>query len=109
MKTLTKLALAAVILTTALAVQAGSVRGYFRSNGTYVAPSYRSSYGSLGGSASHSSYVYRNPYAASPSVGVSGYYRSSGTYVLPYTRTSPNWTPTDNLNYRGYGTIRVPR
>jgi hypothetical protein len=41
MKTLTKLALAAVILTTALAVQAGSVRGYFRSNGTYVMPHYR--------------------------------------------------------------------
>lgn len=41
MKTLTKLALAAVILTTALAAQAGSVRGYFRSNGTYVMPHYR--------------------------------------------------------------------
>lgn len=109
MKTLTKLALAVVILTTALAAQAGSVRGYFRSNGTYVAPSYRSSYGSLGGSSSHSSYVYRNPYAASPSVSVSGYTRSSGTYVLPHVRTSPNWTPTDNLNYRGYGTIRVPK
>jgi hypothetical protein len=41
MKTLTKLALAAVILTTAVAAQAGSVRGYFRSNGTYVMPHYR--------------------------------------------------------------------
>src|SRR5437879_1377821 len=41
MKTLTNLALAAVILTTAVAAQAENVRGYFRSNGTYVAPYYR--------------------------------------------------------------------
>ena len=37
---------------------------------------------------------------------VGGYNRSSGTYVLPHIRTSPNWTTTDNLNYRGYGTVR---
>ncbi len=54
-------------------------------------------------------YSYRNPFAASPSVSVRGYYRSSGTYVEPHFRTSPNWTITDNLSYRGYGTIRVPR
>lgn len=41
MKTLTKFALVAAILTTAVATQAGTVRGYFRSNGTYVAPHYR--------------------------------------------------------------------
>ena len=41
MKTLTKLALAAVILTTALGAQAETVRGHFRSNGTYVMPYYR--------------------------------------------------------------------
>ena len=41
MKTLTKLALAAVILTTAFSAQAQSVRGHFRSNGTYVALYYR--------------------------------------------------------------------
>jgi hypothetical protein len=41
MKTLTKLALAAVILTTAVATQAGTVSGYFRNNGTYVMPYYR--------------------------------------------------------------------
>ena len=110
MKTLTKLALAAVILTTAVATQAGTVRGYVRSNGTYVAPHYRSSSGSLGGySGSSSSYVYRNPYAASPSVSVGSYYRSSGTYVAPHVRTSPNLTRTDNLNYRGYGTVCVPK
>jgi hypothetical protein len=54
-------------------------------------------------------YVYRNPYAADPTVHVRGYYRSSGTYVAPYVRTPANNTVTDNLSYRGYGTIRVPR
>ena len=73
MKTLTKFALAAVMLITTLTAQAGWVSGYYRSNGTYVAPYYRSDYGSVGGSYSHSSsyssgYVYRNPYAAYPSV-----------------------------------------
>ena len=106
MKTLTKLALALVLFVTAFSARAGWVSGYVRSNGTYVAPHYRSDYGSLGGS---SGYVYRNPYAAYPSVNVQGYYRSSGTYVWPHVRTSPNYTVTDNLNYRGYGTIRVPR
>src|SRR2546426_8994734 len=41
MKLLTKLALATVILTTTFAAEAETVRGYFRSNGTYVAPYYR--------------------------------------------------------------------
>ncbi|MBI3849282.1 MAG: hypothetical protein HY298_03170 [Verrucomicrobia bacterium] len=41
MKTLTKLALAAVILTTTFAAKAEIVSGHFRSNGTYVAPYYR--------------------------------------------------------------------
>ena len=110
MKTLTKLALAIVVLTTAAAAQAEWVSGHFRGNGTYVSPHYRSSYGSPGGySASNRDYVYRNPYAASPSVGVNSFSRSDGTYVLPHYRTSPNSTMTDNLSYRGYGTIRVPR
>lgn len=113
MKTLIKLALAAVMLTATFAAQAGTVRGHFRGNGTFVAPYYRPSGGSLG---SHSGYssssrdsVYRNPYAAYPSVSVGGYHRNSGTYVLPHLRTSPNWTRTDNLSYRGYGTVRVAR
>ena len=108
MKTLTKIALAALIACSAFGTQAGQVRGYVRSNGTYVAPHYRSDSGSLG--SSHSSgYVYRNPYAATPSVSVNGYYRSSGTYVAPHVRTAPNDTVTDNLSYRGFGTIRVPK
>lgn len=41
MKTLTKLALAALILTTAAAAQAEWVNGHFRSNGTYVNGYYR--------------------------------------------------------------------
>lgn len=109
MKTLTKLALSAVILTTAVATQAGTVRGYTRSNGTYVAPHYRSDSGSLGSGSSSSSYVYRNPYAANPSVSVGGYYRNDGVTVLPYNRTPANNTVTDNLNYRGNGTVRVLR
>jgi len=105
MKTLTKFALAAVMLITTLTAQAGWVSGHYRSSGTYVAPYYRSDSGSVGRSyGSSSGYVYRNPYAASPSVNVSGYYRSTGTYVAPHDRTAPNGTVTDNLSYRGYGT-----
>ena len=73
MKTLTRFALAAMMLITTLTAQAGWVSGYYRSNGTYVAPYYRSDYGSVGRSSSYSSgYVYRNPYAAYPSVHVRG-------------------------------------
>lgn len=108
MKHLTKLVVAAVFLTTALVAQAGWVNGYYRNSGTYVTPYYRSDYGSLRGGSGYG-YVYRNPYAAYPSVSVRGYFRTDGTYVAPYRRTPPNSTVTDNLNYRGYGTIRVPR
>jgi hypothetical protein len=115
MKTMIKFILALILLTSTAAAQAGEVRGYYRSNGTYVAPYYRSNYGSLSsnyrssGSAYGSGYVYRNPYAAYPSVSVQGYYRSTGTYVAPHVRTPPHGTVTDNLSYRGYGTVRVPR
>lgn len=117
MKALIKFVLAIILLTSTVGAQAEWVSGHYRSNGTYVAPYYRSSSGSLGGSYStgslsrnySSGYVYRNPYAAYPSVQVQGYYRSNGTYVAPYFRTPPNHTVTDNLSYRGYGTIRVPR
>ncbi len=114
MKILTKLAVAAVMLTTAFAARAEMVSGYFRNDGTYVAPYYRSDYGSLGGysssfSSSSRDYVDRNPSAAAPSERVSGYTRHDGTTVLPYYRTPANDTVTDNLSYRGYGTVRVPR
>ena len=110
MQILRKFALAAIMLITTLTAQAGEVRGYYRSSGTYVAPHYRSDSGSVGRSYNSSpGYVYRNPYAASPSVSVGGYYRSTGTYVAPHVRTAPNGTVTDNLSYRDYGTIRVPK
>jgi hypothetical protein len=108
-----KLACIASILTTSLAARADWVSGYFKSNGSYVAPYYRSDHGSSSGcssySGSSSGYVYRNPYAAYPSVSVNGYYRGTGTYVAPYVRTAPNDTVTDNLSYRGFGTIRMPK
>jgi hypothetical protein len=106
MKRLATFILGIALFSAITSVQAGGVRGYFRSNGTYVSPSYRSSYGSLGSS---SGYVYRNPYAAYPSVSVRSYTKTDGTFVLPHYRTPANWTVRDNLSYRGYGTIRVPR
>src|SRR5437016_11220426 len=113
MKTFKRLLFVATMLAGMMSAQADWVSGHFRSNGTYVAPYYRSTSGSLGGYSGYSpssrDYVYRNPYAAYPSVHVHGYYRSSGTYVAPHVRTAPNWTRTDNLSYRRYGTIRVPR
>ena len=44
-----------------------------------------------------------------PSVSVSGYTRSTGTYVPSHVRTPGNFTVTDNLSYRSFGTTRVPR
>ncbi len=108
MKKLVTVILGLVLFSSINLAQAGEVRGYFRSNGTYVAPHYRSSAGSLGGSY-NSGYVYRNPYATYPSVSVRSYTRSDGMYVTPHFRTPANDTLTDNLSYRGYGTIRVPR
>ena len=67
------------------------VRGYYRSNGTYVkphtrsAPTKRSSSASTGvGSSSCSTTS-----SSSGIVHVSGYMRSNGTYVAPHTRSAP--------------------
>ncbi len=124
MKPLTKIALALVLFATAFAARADWVNGYTRTDGTYVSGHYRNSPGSSystmptyrytpsypGSSSSGSSgSVYRNPYAASPSVGVRGYTRYDGGSVAPHVRTAPNYTRTDNLSYRGYGTVRVPK
>lgn len=95
MKILSTLGLAAALAATALNAEA-------RSGGL------RSGYGSSG-SGSRSGYVSRNPYAAHPSVHVRDYTRSSGTYVERHVRTPANDTLKDNLSYRGYGTVRVPR
>lgn len=113
MKIIIKLIVAATIIVTSFTARAGSVSGYYRSNGRFVAPYYRWDFGSLGGHFTQygagRDYVYRNPYAAVPSVHVGGYTRADGVTVLPYYRTRPNNTLTDNLSYRGFGTIRVPR
>lgn len=101
MKNLLQIALVAAVLSTAFAVQAGGSRGY--SSSIFRSPSIRTP------SLRSPGYVYRNPYSAFPSVGVRSYTRSTGTFVLPHSRTPANGTLTDNLNYRGYGTIRSPR
>ena len=108
MKFLTKIALTIALLTSAVACEARSGSGHAHSNGVSAAPHYRSGYG-LSSAGASSGFVYRNPYAASPSVRVRGYTRSNGTYVAPHVRTPANNTVTDNLSYRGNGTIRVPR
>jgi len=107
MKSLAKIILGIALFSAITSAQAGGVREGLRSNGTYVSPHLRPSRGTLGGYTS--AYVYRNPYAAFPSVGVRSYRRTNGTFVMPHYRTPANWTLRDNLNYRGYGTIRLPR
>jgi hypothetical protein len=114
MNSFAKLSLVATVLCSALIVEAGNVRGYVRSNGTYVAPHYRSDSGSFGNygvgtSSGGTGYVYRNPYAAYPSVKVREYTRDDGTMVLPHRRTPANDRLEDNLNYRGNGSLRVPK
>lgn len=107
MKTLATILLGISLLATANIAQAGG-RGYTSGLGSYGSSAYRSGYGSFSSGYS-SGYVYRNPYAAYPSVSVNGYTRADRTYVAPHYRTPANDTIKDNLSYRGYGTIRVPR
>jgi hypothetical protein len=107
MKTLATIILGITLLTAASTAHAAD-RGYSSSLGSYRSSSYRSSYGSFSSGRS-SGYVYRNPYAAYPSVRVYGYTRADRTYVAPHYRTPANDTIKDNLSYRGYGTIRLPR
>jgi hypothetical protein len=102
MKILTKLALAAVILTSVFAAQAGTVRGHFRSNGTYVAPYYRTpANGTPYDNLSYRGYPSQQPGYISPrsySLGASWSrptplpsYRSYAPRTLPYTG---GYTPT---------------
>lgn len=98
------------------------VKGYYRSNGTYVAPHTRSS----PNSSPYDNYSYpgnTNPYTGKTATGnpdtyiknlynnnstsstsdvwVDGYYRSDGTYVKGHWRSAPNGNPTDNFSYPG--------
>ena len=94
MKTLAIITVALAILSATTQVHAGGRGG--------------AGYGRSYSSSRSSSYVYRNPYASYPSVGVRGYTKSSGTVVMPHYRTPGNYKINDNLSYRGYGTIRSP-
>ena len=98
MKTLAIITVTVALITAATQAHSGGSRGY----------SSRGYSPSLGSSRS-SSYVYRNAYAANPSVGVRSYTKSTGTFVAPHYRTPGNYTITDNLSYRGYGAVRLPR
>jgi hypothetical protein len=102
MKTLAFIVLAISLFSLTINSHAGEVRGYFRSNGTYVQPHYRSSSGYSSGQVHH----YRNPYAANPVVRVQSYQKSDGTHVIEHYRTPANSILTDNLSYRGFGTVR---
>ena len=104
MKTLALIALTISFLSFTSNSHAGDVRGYFRSNGTYVQPHYRSS----GGYSSGERHYYRNRYAANPVVSVRSYQKSNGTSVIGHYRTPGNKIITDNLSYRGFGTVRRP-
>lgn len=97
------------------------VRGYTRSNGTYVAPHVRSSPNST----PTDNYSYpgnTNPYTGKTATGnpdtyekkstntsnsnssdvwVDGYYKKDGTYVTGHWRSAPNETATDNYSYPG--------
>lgn len=112
-----RLAIAATALLMAgSAVAQVNVRGYTRSDGTYVAPHTRSSpNSSVYDNRSYSPPSYSAPrplYGSSPSSTcsgygcygapsattgaprtntVNGYIRRDGTYVAPYVRSSPRW------------------
>lgn len=86
-------------------VFAGQVKGYYRKNGTYVAPYTRSS---------PSSSTYKSnpsPYSSSPSipiipldsVKVDGYYRRDGIYVRPHYRSAPDDDLSNNYGQPSYG------
>ena len=71
MKTLTKLVLAAAMLTAAVSAKAEWVSGYYRSSGTYVQPYYRSP---------ASSYTYANATYTAYTPSYATYTYSSTTY-----------------------------
>ena len=73
------------------------VKGYYRKNGTYVRPHYRST------SSSSSSYKSSSSYSAPKnSVKVKGYYRKNGTYVRPHYRSKPDGKKSNNYGSPSY-------
>ncbi len=87
------------------------VKGYYRKNGTYVAPHTRSapsskssSYKSSPSYKSNTNYsipTYSEP-APSDSVKVRGYYRKDGTYVRPHYRSKPDNDKSNNYGKPSY-------
>lgn len=98
------------------------VKGYTKSNGTYVAPYTRSS----PNSSPYDNYSFpgnTNPYTGKTATGnpdtyinnlynnnstpsksdvwVDGYYRSDGTYIIGHYRSAPNGNPYDNFSFPG--------
>jgi hypothetical protein len=102
MKALTKLTRAAVLLTTAVAARADWVSGYTRSNGTYVAPHYRTpANGSVYDNLSYRGYPSQQPGYLSPRS-----YSSGDCITTPrtYSGTSTSYGNTTYHNYRSsYG------
>ena len=77
-----------------------NVKGYYRKNGTYVAPHTRSAPSSKSSSYnSIPSYSYTAP---SDSVKVNGYYRKDGTYVRPHYRSKPDNDKSNNYGKPSY-------
>ncbi len=92
MKTLTKLALAAVMLTTAFAAQADWVSGYTRHDGTYVMPYYRTPANGI----PYDNLSYRGYPSQQPG------YISPRSYGLASNFTLPNYGYS-RPSYRSYG------
>ena len=97
-RALTKLTLAAVLLTTAVAARADWVSGYTRSNGTYVAPHYRTpANGSMYDNLSYRCYPSQQPGYVSPrSYGYGDSYSTPRTY----SGTSTSYGNTTYHNYQ---------
>ena len=92
MKTLSKLALAALFLTTTVAAQADSVSGHFRSSGTYVAPYYRTpANGTPYDNLSYRGYPSQQPGYASPRSSSFGSEMTSPK-TMPYSGNSKSGT-----------------
>ena len=83
------------LLCLTFSVNAGEVAGYYRSNGTYVRPHYRSS-GSSFGSSSRSV----NPNASPYRVQVRSYRKDNGTLVSGHQRTRANKTLKSDIHLR---------
>ncbi len=103
MKTLTKLALVTLLLATAASAPAQTVRGYFRSSGTYVAPYYRTpANGSVYDNLSYRGYPSQQPGYFSPrSFGLdSSFCRPSYDTIRPVPLPSFGGVGTDDRFFR---------